>query len=683
MANFFEELDKSRPQTVATPPGVPRITVTPNDPPMNAAPKQAEQQPADVGQGTAALEGYLSGASGNFRDEVYGASEASGLPGWMGGFRAPVGAGRLIMDWLSENPGEATALYERAVTEKRNIQKQAQQQHPGTYMAGEIGGALALPTGRLGTAATLPGRMAQGAGIGAAYGAVSGAGAGENLGDRAVRAGTGAAIGGVVGGVAAPVIEGGVSLADLATRPIRRAIAGSFNPEAEAARRVATAQQRDAAADPQAASRLTPAQFGEAQQRGQPVTNADMGGDLTRRLTDSAAITSPEGGTAINRTLNDRFETQAPRLTTWLQQTFHYPNADAQRQAIDQTARSVNRPAYQRAFNEHDGPMWDEALSGLAQDPLMQSAIRRAGVAVRTERTIEGYRPMNNPFTFEENSGRLILRRDPNGRTIFPDLQFWDLVKRELDKGGREGQNFARSLRDHLDELTRDASGRSSYQTARQGAAHFFGAENALEAGENFVGAGVRYGLPEARRTLATMTEQQRQLFQDGYVSRLVEKINALPDRRNALNIIGRSPADREELYIALGRDRAHELETFLRVEGIMELPRQMVQGNSWTAKRLYDLGLAGGGGLTGYGALNQDPQQMTTGAILAALSSGGKYIDQRVAQRVAGMLMSSDPSRVQAGVRMIARRSEWLNSLRSFDRRVSAAIGEQAGGGP
>src|SRR6267142_2380527 len=53
-------------------------------------------------------EGYLKGASANWRDEIYGASKASGLPDWLGGFRAPVGAGRLLYE---HGTGSATEEY--------------------------------------------------------------------------------------------------------------------------------------------------------------------------------------------------------------------------------------------------------------------------------------------------------------------------------------------------------------------------------------------------------------------------------------------------------------------------------------------------------------------------------------------------------------------------------------------
>jgi hypothetical protein len=36
----------------------------------------------------------------------------------------------------------------------------------------------------------------------------------------------------------------------------------------------------------------------------------------------------------------------------------------------------------------------------------------------------------------------------------------------------------------------------------------------------------------EARRALAQMTPQERQLFQDGFVSRFIETLNQVGDRR-------------------------------------------------------------------------------------------------------------------------------------------------------
>src|SRR5262249_28084616 len=82
--------------------------------------------PQSYGTGESALEGYLKGASANWRDEIYGASKASGLPDWMGGFRAPIGAGRLLYE---HGTGPVTEEYKRARDEKRHVQEEMQRQH--------------------------------------------------------------------------------------------------------------------------------------------------------------------------------------------------------------------------------------------------------------------------------------------------------------------------------------------------------------------------------------------------------------------------------------------------------------------------------------------------------------------------------------------------------------------------
>ncbi len=176
------------------------------------------------------------------------------------------------------------------------------------------------------------------------------------------------------------------------------------------------------------------------------------------------------------------------------------------------------------------------------------------------------------------------------------------------------------------------------------------------------------------------MSATERQLFQDGFVSRFVETLNATGDRRNVLNQIASSPAAREKLYMVLGRNRAQELEAGLRVEGVMDMARTAVQGNSTTARQLAELGLAGGaGGLGTYGTYNLDPAQMTTAAVMGALLAGRRGIDQRVAQHVARMLTSNDPDVLARGIRAVARNERLMDALRTADRRLAVVGGEQS----
>jgi hypothetical protein len=89
--------------------------------------------PADYSAARAAAEGYL-GTVGP-RAAMKGYSEASGLPSWLGGFRAPAGMYRM---WRGD-PGAQDA-FDRARIAAIAAQDAAQRQHPNAYTAGQVPG---------------------------------------------------------------------------------------------------------------------------------------------------------------------------------------------------------------------------------------------------------------------------------------------------------------------------------------------------------------------------------------------------------------------------------------------------------------------------------------------------------------------------------------------------------------
>jgi hypothetical protein len=413
----------------------------------------------------------------------------------------------------------------------------------------------------------------------------------------------------------------------------------------------------------------------------------DIGGEQTRALARSAANTSPEGRAVINRTINDRFEGQSDRVTGWLRNTFHYPDAAAQQDALQQTARTVNRTNYQRSMREGDREIFSPELDRLMGSPAVVDAMRRASTTGKDRAITQGLGAMRQGVTVE--NGVVTFTRGPNGVPTYPNLAFWDATKKEIDdaasaaaRAGRNGEastlrDLAGTLRGELDTAV------PSYQQARAGAAHFFGAEDALQAGQNFVSRNM--SATEARRALTQMSPQERQLFQDGFVSRFVETLSQVGDRRSILNKIAESPAAREKLNVALGRARAEELEAGLRVEGIMDLARNAVQGNSTTARQLAELGLAGGAyGFSG-GGINPftDPGAVVNAALVYGAARGRNVVNERLSRRVAEMLVSNDPQIILRGVRTIARNQNLFNSLRAADRRLARVGGEQSGGLP
>jgi hypothetical protein len=674
-ANWWDDAplvqDGAAPKPVDTS-GLPRVRIT-------KAPDKPDRGTLDAG-----ARGVAQGLTANFGDEIRGLVEASGANP-----DDPASLAKLISGALKYWTGDAEAKkrYEETVKREREINKAAEEQHPVASTVGNIAGAIALPIGAAGQAATLPGRMVAGAGVGAALGGAAGVGEGVGAVDSISRGAVGAAAGGALGGVAPAAIEGVVRGARAAATPIANAYRGVRNVDDEAARRVVTALERDRAIDPQATQRLTPNEYAASVQSGGPATIMDIGGEQTRALARSAANTSAEGRAVINRTINDRFEGQTDRVTGWLRNTFHYPDAQAQQEALQQTARTVNRANYQRAMREGDREIFSAELDRLMGSPAVVDAMRRASTTGKDRAITQGLGAMRQGVTVE--NGVVTFTRGPNGVPTYPNLAFWDATKKELDdaagaaaRAGRNGEastlrDLARTLRSELDTAV------PSYQQARAGAAHFFGAEDALEAGQNFVSRNMSAN--EARRALTQMSPQERQLFQDGFVSRFVETLGQVGDRRSILNKIAESPAAREKLNVALGRARAEELEAGLRVEGIMDLARNAVQGNSTTARQLAELGLAGGAyGFSG-GGINPftDPGAVVNAAIVYGAARGRNVINERLSRRVAEMLVSNDPRIITRGIQTIARNQTLFNSLRSADRGLARVGGEQSGGLP
>lgn len=661
--------------------------------PAPAAAPAASAEPAAAPSPPGAIESFArglgQGITFNFGDELQGLAEAGGMkPGSPLNFSNPLTTDALMVGaykaLISGNPA-AKKAYKAAVTRVRAENNAAQKAHPVASTIGEITGALAIPMAPELEAPTLAGRVLRAAGAGGAYGAASAAGAGEGgLANRAENAVSGALVGAAAGGAAPLALSALGAAAKGAGKlaaPVVNSIRGYANPEAEASRRVIGAIARDYK---NGTPGLTAGDLRAARASGQPTMVLDLGGETTRALARSAANTSPEGRAVLDHAINDRFEGQGPRVQDWLRSNFNYPDAAAQQAAIDEVAKTVNGPAYRQAYAEGAKGVWDPELKRLAAAPSIEHAIGGAVPPMKDRGIIAGFKlPRRNPFAIDPKTGAAVLRKNAQGNEIVPELAFWDQIVRNL--GGRIGElqrsgndTRARDIIQLKNALTAKLDSMvPSYKTARAGAAGFFGAENALEAGQNFVTSKMANG--EARRGLAKMSPMEKQLFQDGFVSKLVESLGEGADRRNVLNQIAQSPAARERLQIALGRDKAGELEGFLRVEGIMDLARRAIQGNSTTARQLVEAGLAGG---TGYGITSGDwnPRDLLTAAFVAGVARRGvQRIDQRVARRVAEMLVSQDPRVLAQGLKIVSKNPRFLDGLRRADQVIARVGAQQA----
>lgn len=640
------------------------------------------------------------GASFNFGDEIAGLRAAaqpgdtleqayarSGYPLWS--FQGAGDVARGAFNLLTGDE-KAASLRDRTLALERAANEKGERDQPGASLAGGLAGAIAtpLPIRAPAAGASLATRMGQGLRTGALYGAIGGVGGGEDAEGRVIGGAVGGGLGSLVGG-AAPAAVRGIQAAGAGLRaaasPITNTIRAIRDPEAEGARRITAGITRDAQAG---AAGMTPAEFAAARAEGQPVTLMELGGETTRALARSAANTSPEARGDLTRSLEGRFGTQGDHIIGWLNRTFHYPNAQAQQAAMDQVEATVNRAAYRRAHLASDaanpGGVWSPELERLTSAPAVVEAMQEAAARGGNRAVSEGAGGFNPGVTF--NGGVMQFRRGPTGAPTYPNLQFWDLTQRNLrqaaDVAAARGRNEEAGALNalHRQLLTQLDAAVPEFQAARAGAARFFGAENALEAGQNFVNS--RMGNREARVALARMSPEERRLFQDGFVSRYVQSLAEIPDRRNVLNQVANSGAARERLEIALGRDRARELEAMLRVEGIMQTANEAVRGNSTTARQLAEIGLAGGVG--GYGYLSSDPNAMINTALVYGAARGQRAIDSRVARQVGRMLTSNDPAVLQRGLRIVGRQGRFLDSLRATDQALArAGAGQASAAGP
>lgn len=621
-------------------------------------------------------------AAAPMADRQLSSAPSAGLHGFAQG--ATLGFGDEIGAALDLNPsdiGDISGAYSRNLERRRLRDAVRESEHPVASTAGQIAGAVAtiplMPEVKPFQAAGLLARAGNTAATGAAYGALSGAGSGEGIEGKLAGAALGGAGGAAIGGVMSPVVDTGAALAPY----LRKALPmGMANSKTEAAKRIAGALVTDSGGDVQLA-RQNVAQIPRLASAGMPAVIADAGGETTRNLARAAGNISPQADEVIRSTMRDRFTTQGGRAEDFIRGMIgNFDNTDAL-QSLQDAARRSNKPAYAKAFTEGDKPLWSPELQRLVSSPAVVAAMRTAATKGKDRAVTGGFGGFRSSVQVDP-SGIVTFTRDSTGAPVYPNLQYWDAVKRALDdetgaakRAGRKEEastlsGLATQMRSALDAQV------PSYANARSGAAQFFGAQDALEAGKTF--ATSRMSNTEARKAIQKMTVAERQLFAAGYASQLMKAVRESGDNANILNSqFVKSPAARERIYLALGSRNARALETHLRVEGIMDQMRAAM-GNSTTAKQLMGIAAFGAVG-GGYGYVTGQSPSMT--ALIAAGARFGKIkVDQRVAEEVGRMLMSDDPQILEKGLKAVASNQALLQSIRNAQELLSRGAASVAG---
>jgi hypothetical protein len=307
-------------------------------------------------------------------------------------------------------------------------------------------------------------------------------------------------------------------------------------------------------------------------------------------------------------------------------------------------------------------------LRDIAQSPDVQQAIPLAQLMHRNYAVRDGWAPPSPALAVDRSGPAPIVRptQTQSGNVNMPSLQYWDYVKRQLDQMGTPtSPSFARLLRNSLDELV------PSYAQARAAAQptkFFNGAANAYEAGQNFINRGTTFG-PDAVQMISNMDPVERNLFQDGYTTSLIDRMNNTADRRTITNRVFNNPNARNEIATALGPQRANQIEARMQLENLYDTARQAVQGNSTTMRQLVELGLAGGVGLVeGGNPANWDSSTIMHAALMYAAARGQAHVDQRVAGEIARLAISQNPQLANLATTWTARNPRLLNGLRNLN---------------
>jgi len=647
----------------------------------------------DVGKLTAAGRGALQGATFGFADELRAIDEAGGASPTDPG--TPLTSIKGAYKYWTGDP-EAVQRYNESIARERAADETARTQHPYVYGASEVAGAIptmaVLPEAGMARAPALLRPALKGAQVGAEYGALAGAGAGTDASERAIGAGSGAVTGGIGGGAGAGVFQAiGAVLGPVVGKAIG-AFRGWKDPEAEASRRLGSALMSDQEAIAAGEAKgMTAADWLAAKRAGEPVTLADLGAGKTQALLRSAGNTDPGAWAKLENTFNERFLGQSERVAKDVKDLVSGgANAGKTSDQIVAEYDAGRVPAYAKAFKEGDREIISPTIERLMGSPAFEDAMKRAVTTGKDRAISEGYGAFNPGVTVEDGMIKF-TKTKPTGVPQYPNLQYWDSVKRELDSmasvAKRQGDTssvagtLAKSLRSELDKAV------PSYGSARGIASQYFNESNALEAGQKL--AGKKVDPKQIIDVMRQMKPDEKDLFREGYASDWADRvIKNISDTRDITKAMFNSPNERARALAVFGQDGLNKMQARMTLETIMQGAKNAM-GNSTTAKQLIEAGLAGG--LVGGYESGWDWKHVAGGSLAGSLAAK-KYagdlaamgarkimgrVDSKTASYVADLLTSNDLTQMRKGLDLAMKNKAIMDGLRRVANNV--ALGTQS----
>jgi hypothetical protein len=417
-------------------------------------------------------------------------------------------------------------------------------------------------------------------------------------------------------------------------------------------------------ADRSAGATMTGAEDAEALARGQSVINLDRGGPATRNLARVATGKSPEGKAVLSAA------TEPPRapgldIGDFLTKLVGGSADDlALREGLQDAGRLANGPAYAKAeANPNAKHIFTPRIENLMQSPEMQQAIKGAEGSGKTWAAIKNApAPGTAPFRIAPD-GTLI-----SAPVAAADLKFWDQVQRNLRRQMEALGPQEKTRWNELNQMRNALLGEvdrlvPEFRAARLGAAGFFGAEDAMDAGRKF--ATQPKNLPEALKAFNAMNDVDKKAFRIGAASSTIDQLKT-GDSFAIVKHTFSTPAAREFWQGVLGPMKAAELEAYVKVQAIQNASRQAVVGGSQTADLLFGAGL----GTTGLIADQVAPGNPFSGpAYFLALGRVGHHVlgrntEKQVMTKVAELLASGDKAALTKIIQNASMSRQWMRAL-------------------
>lgn len=537
--------------------------------PEDATPQEVEAAASEMlkpGKWESLGRGAMQGATFGFQDEIYG--------GLKGAYEAAK-KGNLINDFVSE--------YEKARDQQRLANDLAQDANPLTYMAGEIGGGVAMPLGATKTAAklgleyaakpvaqSLKKQIVNSGATGAALSGVYGLGTSEgDWGDKLTQAGVSAAVGGPLAAAVpavVPIVSSALSV------PINAAKVAAA-PKRFAAEKYAQAMSRD--------------QGQEALQAGvNPFLSAE------KKLTDAAA----RGDTQLM--LGDVGGTNTKDL---IRSAADMPNARKERFNEQLNRRSmVQSRNLEDAITKDlaDGKNFYKATDDLikereiASDPLFKEAyatetpvtMRLKRVLVRPEMKDLMKITANDLKNRGEKINKMSLTQQLHEMKLQLDEQIGAAKLAEKTGNSPAAATKARTLtilkKDFLNSIDN-----KKYKEALKA---FAGPSSLKRAAEDGFEDALSMAPEQIKTKLSNMTQSEIDLWRQGAARALIDKVRQGNIMRDRTKSIFDTPDMGLRLKEIFPSDKARRkfLET-VNSERIKYQTREAVQGNSKTAKFL------------------------------------------------------------------------------------------------